>query len=612
MPAPAPRDLETLLGRQVAEVERLVAPDGSARCSRPARAIDDEDLVRAPLRRVLYDARKRRAYDLDNPVDRADLVAVKAASFYAVRTRLRLVTPGGQEPREPYDVGLLAGDDAFTDAFALHHLDELDDRTGLEDAAPGLSHVDPEDALAGELSPGIETAWALARYLGQLSDQRPEEVLRLLNQQDAVGKELLYADLLLRAAELRRPEDVAALERTGYSPRAELVMVINDGFAEGHTGDAVVGRLQRKLDRMRGPDRVSSADELWRNQRELVLDITRAHHSSWNGNLVPAMREFTPAQLEEYRRATVIGPVDREPANGEPERRRCAVHWSGTIRLDQERVIDAVDRLFDPDEMTTDELVAGRTGLRALVQAHEILHAPEDAEYGDARSRNRHGWLEAIDRGFGEAGARLDVDALVDRLPDEVAARLRTVETGYDDPLASAAAHTLADRIGPDAGSVLRAVNHETPDGKLSRAAELMLQRSPLAERDLPPIVEAHAVERIDDVLYRRLADIGGLTHQAERYGFSVADQLREGVRIGDRAFEAAEVEIAEITAELDRLGPEQLGSMLHAELRPRSPGRRRGPVLGEDAPAGPVQRTEPAREVVHRGRTDPTGRLRE
>ncbi len=613
-PAPAPRDLETLLRGQVAEVERLVDPDGAARCF--VQAIDDdEDLVIRPLRRLLDDARRGRSYDPDDATDHADLMAGKAASFYAARTRLRLVTPGGREPREPYDVGLLEGDDAFTNAFLLHHLDELNDQIGLEDAASGISHLDLEEALADDLAPGVDTAWAVARHLGQLSDRQPEEVLRLLNQEDAVGKEIRYADLLLRTTDLR-PYELAALEQTGYSPRAELAMVLNNGFADRDDGDVVAERLHRRLSAIAtagqrmAPDLVTSPAELWRWQRGLVLGITGAHHSSWNGAVVPAMREFTPAQLDEHRRATVIGPDDQEPANGEPEGRRCAVHWSGTIRLDQRRVIDAVERLFGPDEPTADELVAGRTGLRALVQAHETLHAPDDAEYGDARSRNWHGWVEAIDRGFGEAGARLDVDKLIDRLPEGLAERLKDVETEYDDPLATAAAQTLAERIGPNPAEVLRTLNHETPDGKLARAAELIVARSPLGERALPPIVRAHVCDRVETALLHRLADIAYHTAQAEQWGYPLARRLEMGQERGERAYESAQRPITDALARLDELGPEQFAAALRAESHSPSPGRRRSRAVADASPTATVDphQPQPPQVASRRGAVNAAG----
>lgn len=336
----------------------------------------------------------------------------------------------------------------------------------------------------------------------------------------------------------------------------------------------------------------------WDRLDEIARELSGAHHSSWNGRTETVFREFTGAQINHDHTTFTRPPDPRDPANGEPERRRSAVQWTGTIRLDQERVVLPLDDMLDhanDAEFGDADLVSWKTALRARLQAHGHLLSPEGEDYANGQLVNRHGWMKVIDRGATEAWARHDLDGCVDRLglPAPLTEALMRVDAEYDDPVATAAAERLATRIAADHpaaefGDVIRALNNETPAGKLGRAAQLAYDASPLEQAELPGVVAHAARDALEDELLSGLADTSSATDRAERGDdVTVADQLREGARIGDDTYDEVRLTVGRIEDDVRVNGADRIADTLHAQAMMTNPAA--GPVLtAQPAPGRP------------------------
>jgi hypothetical protein len=585
MPGPrfVVRDLDGLFLLQGTIVQEIAAPDLSAyspliagtdltyhpeadpaAITQDGRIEYDGELVAEPLRRYLAG-------------EEVSLTAVKSAAFFVVQANLRRLVPGNQQDyRFSSDPGVQAMDDAFTDLGALELVDDFNDAIGLDWPSAGLREIDlradSNSPVQDQLSWGVDAA-------------------------NAVTAQLL-SDLVLEGS-----EEVSAVLRDGFR-------VI--GAGRDQSGEQLLASLDAAIagpaDAVGEIESVHTAAEFWARQGELAQAISQAHHSSWNGRTVAGFRDFTPEQLAEHQGRVFWPPREQDPGNGELEGRRSAPLRTGTIRYDEERVIRAVDRLFEDGVLNDDELVAGRTGLRAVLQAHLQLHSGEDSEFGDPLSSYWVTGADVMDRGFCEASAREDLDRLIDHLPTELGDALWTVEDEYDDPVATAAAQTFAQRLG-DRGEVLRTLARETPSDRLTRAAELALAHSPFMTRaDVPPIVRHAMVESVADALDGQLLRIASETRRAEAADLPLAEKLGLGDELGDRCLEAMREVIAAGEGDLEALGPEQLATLLRTNQRSSS---RRRTVFDADSPTVEALRPLHLRDVPRAGRVDPTGRLR-
>lgn len=219
----------------------------------------DKEQVGRPLQALLDDARAGRVYDLSNQRDARDLRDRKVASYLAVYTQVQLVTPGGEPYRRPDKAGERAIEEAFTDAFVVPNLDEINWLTGVGEAVPGLGSIDlPTEltdynalnSLWGSVSPHAQTARDVAAHFAP-SGQSPEEALRLVNQQNCVGKQHLIADWVISKGEVPPPPEPMQVD--GMTPHSRIVSALNRAFVGLREGDSedsghrVIGALDQEV-----------------------------------------------------------------------------------------------------------------------------------------------------------------------------------------------------------------------------------------------------------------------------------------------------------------------------------------------------------------------------
>ncbi|MEV5962108.1 hypothetical protein AB0L70_10110 [Kribbella sp. NPDC051952] len=541
MPGPrfVVRDLDALFLLQGTIVQELAAPDHSAY----SPAITGTELTYHPDADPAAITRDGRIeYDGDlvaKPLGRylagddVSLAAVKSAAFFVVQANLRRMLPGDrQEYRFSRDPDLQAIDNAYTDLGALELVDDFNDATGLDWPSAGLREIDLRTEFASSNSPVYDQlSWGVGAA-------------------DALTSRLA--------------------ERAGLS-RAELLLRVNHQDAEGKLA------LLTDLVLETSPTFVAADDPVTERVSAALRDGFR---------VIGSGRDESGAQLLAALDAAVAGSAEAfdeiEPVH------TAAEFWE---RQGSQLIDERVDRLFEGGVLDHDELVAGRTGLRA------VLQTSYQADGADV-----------VDRGFCEAAAREDVDRLIDHLPTELGDALWTVEERYDDPVATAAAQTFAQRLG-DRADVLRTLANETPSDRSTRAAELALAHSPFTTRaDVPPIVRNAMVESVADALDGQLRQIASETERAEEAGLPLAERLQLGDQLGDSCVEAVRETIEAGEGDLEALGPEQLATLLRSNQRSSS---RHRTVFEGDSPTVEALRPLHLRDVPRGGRVDPTGRLR-
>jgi hypothetical protein len=385
--------------------------------------------------------------------------------------------------------------------------------------------------------------------------------------------------------------------------------------------------------------RVRTSEEFWRLSGEIALEITGAHHSSWNGDWVVGSRTFTDREINRAHQRPGVRPDEQDPGNqdpgnGEPERRRSAVQRTGTIWLDEQRVHEPIERLFsslgsdngvragagrdDDRRLNRTELVVGISAFRAVLQAHELLQAPEGEEFGDFESAYWAKGLHSVALGVAEAGARADLPELIDRLPAELALQLSAVKPEYCDPVMTAAAEKVADLLGPERADVLHDItgpdrphhstradvlhelNGQSPAGTLSRAAELALAGSPLLEARSPTIPD-HVITEVSTIVTQELLRAAEQDEAADREDVPIADRVQTGKLVAERIIARAGEYIKTIEGMLEAHGPDQLAGLLRiGQTSPPPFGR----TFESDSPEVARRRADHLRTAPRAGRT--------
>lgn len=287
-----PSSADDLINRLAAEVDQLLAPTPELRaafrsnwsgvseqvfpddrfragpCSVQPHSMNLEyasELVGRQLEGLLTDARGGRVYDLRDVRDVNDLTARKTAIYFVTETLVRLVTSRDEQFREVQGAGDRLLEGAIAVPFVLDNLNGVNDRTGMNEAAPGLSDIDlqasaanPRSLLWGHLSRGVGAGRHLAGYFGrsldqstgQATEQGAGKALWLLNQQGFVGKQELVARWVLRDVP---SELLTTRDNFGATPRDRIVGAMRNAFArlaEGRvdpSGLGIVGTLDLEL-----------------------------------------------------------------------------------------------------------------------------------------------------------------------------------------------------------------------------------------------------------------------------------------------------------------------------------------------------------------------------